>query len=196
MKTPLICMTRWALASMSIVAGFQNQLIVGSSAAIAGQASSRNVPAKIFEPLLFEIKKKTHVPILLPSDLPHGVKDAKCASGGADAGGYWVSLDYACPGGANASFAAYFTGTLKSDYYIPQEEDQRVRLARGITGYFSPVSCGGSCAPANLFWQERGVWYHLQLKDVGGPPANEQEEQKQEKTIAAVANSAILAGPR
>jgi hypothetical protein len=135
-----------------------------------------------------------------------------CANAEADATGYSVSLDSSCPSDGNAGFVASFEGTLKpgalSPYdpsvrrrlaavsaalrfegglprYDPSSGDKRVKLARGIKGVFSPVSCGGSCAPAALWWRERGVWYEIRVHDHPTP-----------EDMTAVANSAILGRPR
>jgi hypothetical protein len=68
---------------------------------------------------------------------------------------------------------------------------REVKLSRGLVGYFRSVSCGGSCAPANLWWEEDRALYQIQLKL--SPTLSESDQQK---TITAVADSAILAGPR
>jgi hypothetical protein len=62
-----------------------------------------------------------------------------------------------------------------------------VRLANGASAQFLPVQCGGSCAPANLWWQVDGVEYHVQLKlrsDLG--------EEAQRGMIVETANSMSL----
>jgi hypothetical protein len=42
-------------------------------------------------------------------------------------------------------------------------ERRQVDLSRGRTGMFIPVSCGGSCAPENLWWEQNGVMYQIQI---------------------------------
>ena len=102
-----------------------------------------------------------------------------------------VSLYYELDVG-DAGFAASFDGTNKPNY-SPRElgNVREVQLASGITGFFRPVSCGGSCAPANLWWEQRAVLYQIQLK-----LRSALAENKQRGIITAVADSAILAGPR
>jgi hypothetical protein len=170
------------------------------STAVAGQVKSQNAWAKVFGSVILEIKKKTQVPVLLPSELDFPIGEGTCASGSGDASGYWVSLDVTCPGGANAGFLAGFEGTLKHDPYsyarlAEDKELKRVRLARGIQGFFSPVGCGGSCGPAIIIWREKGVWYDVALH-MSSAPQSAQEEREQEESVMAVANSAILAEPR
>lgn len=66
-----------------------------------------------------------------------------------------------------------------------------VKLADAIDGFFRPVSCGGSCAPANIWWEKNGTVYRFQLR-----LSSSASEQDQQKTMIELANSAINAGPR
>jgi len=104
---------------------------------------------------------------------------------------YEVALYYELDVG-NAGFAASFAATNNARY-SPRElpNVREVKLAGDIVGFFRPVSCGGSCAPANLWWEQGGARYQIQLKL---PSAL--REKKQQRIITAVADSAILAGPR
>jgi hypothetical protein len=82
----------------------------------------------------------------------------------ATADEYAVSLYYELDVG-NAGFAASFQA-INNLHYSPRElgNVREVKLAGGITGFFRPVSCGGSCAPANLWWEQGAVLYQIQLK--------------------------------
>src|SRR5262245_55007615 len=145
----------------------------------------------IFVSALAEVKANTKVPVLLPTELPGPFGSAKHAIvEKATAGEYAVSLYYEL-GVGDAGFAAWFGAT--NNPYSPQElgNVRQVKLAGGITGFFRPVNCGGSCAPANLWWEQGAVLYQIQLK-----LRSDLREQKQQGIITAVANSAILAGPR
>jgi hypothetical protein len=145
----------------------------------------------VFLSVLAEVKAKTRVPVLLPSELPKPFNDAKHASAGASADDYAVSLYYEL-GAGDAGFAASFgaSGHLR---FSPRElgNVRKVKLANGIAGFFRPVSCGGSCAPSNLWWEEGAVLYQIQLK-----LRSTLHEKDQQRVIMAVANSAILGGPR
>lgn len=154
-------------------------------------AVDRSLP-DVFVSLVPELKAKTRVPVLLPSKLPKPFNDAKHASvDEATADEYAIDLYYELNAG-NAGFAALF-GATKNPDYSPQElvNVREVKLAGGITGFFRPVSCGGSCAPANLWWRQGTVIYQIQLK-----LASSLREKNQQAIITAVASSAILAGPR
>jgi len=105
--------------------------------------------------------------------------------------GYAISLYYEL-GIGDAGFAANFTGQAKPKYTPEDLADvERTPLAQGLIGFFSPVSCGGSCAPANLWWQQNGTLYQIQLK-----LSSTLSVQNQQKALAAAADSAITAGPR
>ena len=146
----------------------------------------------VFLSVLAEVKAKTRVPVLLPTELPKPFSDAKHASvDKATADQYGVSLYYELDAG-DAGFAAAFEAT-NDPRYSPRElgNVREVKLATGINGFFRPVNCGGSCAPANLWWEEGAVLYQIQLK-----LPSTLREKDQQGIITAVANSAILAGPR
>jgi hypothetical protein len=104
---------------------------------------------------------------------------------------YVITLFYKL-GVGNAGFAAFF-GAQGNPDYEPRDlgNIRKVALAHGLLGYFKPVGCGGSCAPANVWWKEGRVLYQIQL---GFPSALRESEQK--KSIIAAADSAILGGPR
>ena len=139
-----------------------------------------------------EVKAQSRVPVLLPSELPKPIGKAKHAGvEKAAANEYAISLYYELDVG-DAGFAALFAAQA-APKYDPQElrNIHEVKLAHGIRGFFRPISCGGSCAPVNLWWEESGVLYQIQL-DLSSTLS----ERGQEKAITAVADSSILAGPR
>lgn len=141
--------------------------------------------------ILPTVKAKSRVPILLPSELPDPIRKAKFALvEKAATSGYTISLYYEL-GIGDAGFAAFFSAQTKPAYNPEGLRTQKVKLSDGIQAFFRPVSCGGSCTPANLWWKQGDVLYQIQLK----LPATA-TVPVQEKTMAGVANSAILAGPR
>ena len=147
---------------------------------------------KAFGSLLADIKTKSHITILLPSELSQPVGEAKYAVvEKASQGEYAISLYYKL-GIGNAGFAALFAAQANPGYE-PQElpNVRKVELSKGFLGYFRPVSCGGSCAPPNLWWKEDRVLYQIQLKLSSTVP-----EKDQQGALVAAANSAIIAGPR
>jgi hypothetical protein len=142
--------------------------------------------APVFAPALEQIESKTHIPILLPSKLPSGIPESgiKLASGEVRKDGYFISLYYSED--ANASYAAGFGGStiILQDRDLPNSA--RVALSDRRTGIFRPVSCGGSCAPANLWWEQNGVMYQIQVKLSPDLP-----EKDQRKILVETANSTV-----
>ncbi len=137
------------------------------------------------------VKAKTRIPILLPRVLPDPIGKAKDIVQSVAEDSYAISLYYEL-GIGDAGFAANFTAQAKPNY-TPEDlaNVQRTALAQGLIGFFRPVSCGGSCAPANLWWQQNGTLYQIQLN-----LSSTMSEPDQLKALTAAANSAIAAGPR
>jgi len=157
----------------------------------ANQAKSGSSLPAVFISVLPDVKAKSRVPVLLPSELPEPIGRATHAVQEADAGGYGITL-YFKLGVGDSGFAANFSGDA-TPKYSPRELPNvaEVELAHSVRGFFRPISCGGSCAPVNLWWEDGGILYQIQLR-----LSSAVSEEDQEKTIEAVANSAILAGPR
>jgi hypothetical protein len=143
--------------------------------------------APAFESALRDIRGKVQVPILLPSKLPDAISvpDIKLAYGEVRENGYAISLYYSEPG-TDATFAASFMGSTDVEKSIPGTT--RAVLANGIAAMFRPVSCGGSCAPANLWWQQGGMTYQIQIK-----LRSTLSRSEQEKILVATANAMVPA---
>jgi hypothetical protein len=123
---------------------------------------------------------------LLPSQLPSAIPERaiKLASGEVRKDGYFISIYYSAD--ANAGYAAGFGGSslILQDQDLPH--GVRVALSGGRDGIFRPVSCDGSCAPANLWWEQDGVMYQIQVKLGSGTP-----EQDQQNILVDAANSSV-----
>jgi hypothetical protein len=65
----------------------------------------------------------------------------------------------------NAALLAEIHGNTKPMPDLSKQPNaQRIALQNGAPGWFVPVACGGSCAPATLYWQMPKASYWLQLK--------------------------------
>lgn len=97
---------------------------------------------------------------------------------------YELSID-------DAGFAAFFAAHKHAGYSPQQLGNVReVKLAGGVVGFFRPVGSVGSGAQRISCGTGSGA-----ISDSAGTtPAL--RETKQQKIITAVADSAILAGPR
>jgi hypothetical protein len=157
------------------------------SNSVMGQAK---LPASVFRPALEQIQSQTRIPILLPAQWPSHIRerDIKLAWGTVSEDGYFISL-YFTEAGSNATFAAGFGGSMRIFRDLPNT--RRVALSGGRTGMFRPVSCGSSCAPANLWWEQNGVMYQIQIK-----LRSDSTERDQKKILVETANSIVTARPR
>jgi hypothetical protein len=88
--------------------------------------------------------------------------------------------------GTNASYAAGFGGSTLILHDPDLPNGARVTLSNGRAGIFRRVSCGGSCAPANLWWVQNGVMYQIQVKLRPDLP-----EKDQQKILVETANSTV-----
>src|SRR5581483_3984724 len=143
------------VTSLALLAVFASTVLY-----IAVRAKAAGPLPDIFRSVLTEVKAKTKVPVLLPTELPFvGRKHASIDK--AIAGQYAISV-YVELGQGNEGFIASF-GASENPRYSPQElpNVRELTLATGITGFFRPVNCGGSCAPANLWWREGSVLYQI-----------------------------------
>jgi hypothetical protein len=109
-----------------------------------------------------EIGSNVVVPVYLPTRLPASAT-AKITSavGARTAHGYTVTL-YHLAGVGDAGHAGMVSGNTNTFTSLPNTKE--VRLANGTAALFRPVSCGASCAPANLWWQMSGHEYSVQLR--------------------------------
>lgn len=170
--------TRFILPAVTILA-----LLAVAAVALA---KSYDVPASLGSSLT-SVRAKTSLAILLPSRLALDYDGRLYASGSGGAKRYDLSLDGAprC-GGADACFLVSFSAERGGTPAFRRT----VALRGGRTGYFKPLSCGGSCSPPEIQWRSRGNLYVIQAKI---PDSSDAAAQKR---LVAAANSAIGAGPR
>ena len=92
--------------------------------------------------------------------------------------------------GANACSVGYLEAKRGEEPPKPDEVDRVVKLAKGIKGYYTGKSCGGSCTPPQINWVYEGVLYTIQFRVEG------KSHKREVAVIIEMANSAILAGAR
>jgi hypothetical protein len=127
---------------------------------------------------------RSRVPVRLPATMTVEQGDL-FPSGAARRNSWAMGLD-AVPdcGGANACFVASFAGERGGTPF----GRKRVRLRGGRRGYFTPLSCGASCAPPQIQWKMGATLYTIQAR-VG-------TKSTERRMLVRMANSAILHGPR
>jgi hypothetical protein len=152
--------------------------------ALAGDPTV-NVPKK-FASLIPKVSRKSGLDVLLPERVRSYVKPSRTrASGSATRSRYDLVLG-AAPNcnGANVCVIAFFSGERggKPSY------SRKVKLTNGITGYYKPLTCGGSCSPPLVQWVQNGALYEIQFK------GSDAKHEKQ--VVVGLANSAIKHGKR
>jgi len=154
------------------------------------ETNAETLPARVLRPVFSKIRQAAHVPILLPSRLPASVNERKIhyTTGNTTPQGYEISLYYR-EGCGDACSAGYFEAK-RGDSVSRNEVDRVVQLTRGIKGYYTARSCGGSCTPPQINWTYKGVLYTIQFN------VNNKSKRADQAEIIALANSAILGGER
>ena len=111
-----------------------------------GSKPSHALPAEkplpsVFVSALAKVKTRTNISVLLPSELPKPFSNAEHAMVDDVKGDQYGVLLYYELGLGDAGFAASFSAK-KNPSYSPRElaNVQTVKLARGIVGFFRPVS--------------------------------------------------------
>ncbi|MDQ5808757.1 MAG: hypothetical protein M3320_08790, partial [Actinomycetota bacterium] len=132
------------------------------------------------------IAPRTDVPIRLPRTINLDYDRNVFGAGSRGAGTYTFDVNATAECGANACFLAQFSGEEGGEPAFRREVD----LAGGRTGYYKPLTCGGSCSPPMIQWVQGGVLYSIQAKlGVSG-------RVKQRAAMVRAANSAIRSRPR
>ena len=166
-----------------------NQQINPVNNQLLAQNKSTEVATE-FQEILPKIKEQTQVPILLPSQLLITGTDRKIyVEGKGTSNSYEITLAFEPNCSGNACSIGYISGE-KSGKPLEDEFSRELNLVQNIKGYFRPLTCGASCAPAIIGWEYQGVFYRMAFKGVGQSPEIEGE------TLAKMANSAIEAGAR
>ncbi len=159
--------------------------IAAALAALSLATPAAQIDLRPFDKQVAQIARPTGVPIILPSWLQLAAVPKRIyASAQADAGGWQLDISSArnC-GHANACFVAFFEA--KRGGTLPGKPN--ATLSNGLKALYRPVSCGGSCAPANLWFVRQKALYTYQVKD---PPKNARA------ALLAMAAQALRVGPR
>ena len=160
-------------------------LLALAALAVPAHAATTNVDVpKKFSRLIPDVEKRSGISVRLPATVKSYARRTY-ADAFSTRKSYTLDLGAApsC-GGATACYIASFSGTRGARPAFRR----KVQLARGITGYFKPVTCGASCSPSFVQWKEGRVLYEIAYK--GAP------ERRERATMVALANSAIRGGDR
>ena len=155
-------------------------VLLAALAPAAGGATTRSIDLpKLFATQLERAHAQTEVPILLPqtmrSDFEHHFPEGRARPRA------W-RFDIGAARNCNQATAC-FVAEFKAVRDGKPSGRRTIRLARGRTGYYQPLSCGASCSPPSIEWRERRARYSIQAKVV-------------KRELVLMANSAIRTGPR
>ena len=148
-------------------------------------ATSTQVDLRPFIGSVTQIARPTGVPIILPDWLQvEAVPRRLYATATASKTGWELELSSAphC-GHANVCFVALFVAERGGR--LPGKPN--ATLPGGIPAQYRAVSCGGSCAPANVWFVRRGVLYQIQVKS---PPRDARA------ALVGMAAQSLRKGPR
>jgi hypothetical protein len=142
----------------------------------------------LFERAVKQTGRHGDVPVYVPTRLPKEIPiDSNMVVQGSETSkGYELTLYYQEGVGDAGFVAGFYASALDPSKTLPKKWGT-VRLADGTRAKFSPVSCGGSCAPANLRWRTSLAEYTIQLS-----LSSTLSEDEQLKALVEVANSMKL----
>jgi hypothetical protein len=148
----------------------------------AAQAKTYDLPA-LAQQQIAKITARSTVPVLLPDHLALDYDGKLFLDGGTSDGG-WV-LDFAGARHCGGATACFLAGVTAERGASPSYQ-RTVRLRGGVTGYFKPLTCGGSCSPPELQFVREGVLYSMSANVPGAA----------RRRLVKAANEALAAGPR
>ena len=170
------------------------------ASAVFASAGTNSAAKKLFADAAKEMFNRTSVAVYVPISLP-SVETASvdgCAFSDSDADSYDISIygrltEYGkteplpCEANNAGLLAEIHGDRMAMPDFSHKPSAQRVALQNGAPGWFLPVSCGGSCAPASLYWQTPKASYCLQLKLRSLMPIGAQRRE-----LLEIANSVLL----
>jgi hypothetical protein len=185
---------RWLTSTALLVALIASPVILTQASSLlasnlsqdARELSAATVRA-IFAPVVNDLKKRTRVPVRVPTRLP-GVTTEEpqlyAMIDEATAAGYAVDIDFdpQCMGATACHHGAVYAHKM-----TPRNSRLRgkaVRLTKGMTGYFTDAFCGGAgCGESKLSWKQDAAIYTVAIK------------AGRLKELVSMANSMIGNGP-
>jgi hypothetical protein len=159
-------------------------LLAALICAAPAAAKSYDVPSALGSSL-DRVSARSSLAVLVPQRLALDYQGRLYASGSGDAKQWALSLAGARHCGANVCMLATFSAERGGTPAFKRQ----VRLRGGVTGYFKPLSCGGSCAPPEIQFARAGVLYTIQAK------VPDSSDAGQLRRLKRAANSALRAGP-
>jgi hypothetical protein len=163
--------------------------LVALTAALAAAPTASGASYDVVSSLggeLDRVAAATPFPVRVPAKLSLDFDGQVFPSGSTTSHGWVLGLDGASPCGANACFLAQISGEHGGRVSFRR----KAKLARGITGRYKPLTCGGSCSPPMLEWKQGAMLYAIQAK-IGASGG-----KAQRAAMVRAANSMIRSAPR
>jgi hypothetical protein len=155
-------------------------LLLNHPLAIAESSDNQD----LFKTVLLQLQKKTKVTPILPTYLAsEGETEPLYATlESITKNRYDIELAFV-PECHTATACHYGTLIGKVNKKLPPLKGQRVKLSKGLTGYFVDAKCGANCSDSTLTWVQKGHRYTVGIK------------AGRKTDLIKVANSAILNYP-
>jgi len=157
---------------------------------------NRRSIAELFEDAARTLPARMRIPVYVPVSLQSLAADADglCAVADSGPGNFSINVfvrenedgNAEPPCGEGPAFVAEIHGERQPMPDMSYRAE-KVALRNGSPGWFLEVSCGGSCAPATLYWQAANASYFLQMKFASTTPV-----EMQRKEMLDAANSLVL----
>jgi hypothetical protein len=165
--------------SIQVNSAGHDPLITAKSVSVSPTKQTTN---PVFSPIIPTLKKKTKVPLWLPSYIPESEGDiplyAQLETVTAKSYSILLGFDPECNGGMACRLGSVSGEIMNSKNKILK--GKKITLSRKRQGYFVDAICGANCSDSILSWQEKGYLYKLTIKagDL--------------KTLVKIANSTVL----
>jgi hypothetical protein len=154
-------------------------LITAKSVSVSPTKQTAN---PVFSPIIPTLKKKTKVPLWLPSYIPESEGDiplyAQLETVTAKSYSILLGFEPECNGGTACRLGSVSGEIMNSKNKILK--GNKITFSRKRQGYFVDAICGANCSDSILSWQEKGYIYQVAIKagDL--------------KTLVKIANSTVL----
>lgn len=129
--------------------------------AAAAPAKSRD----IFEAVLPQLRKKTKIPLRLPTYLATDAETeplyATLETITSNRYEIYIDFDPNCHGGAACHHGTVTGEVIKK---LPPLKGKRVKLSKNVKGYFVDAECGANCSDSTLTWEQNGYRYSVGIK--------------------------------
>jgi hypothetical protein len=166
-------------SSIQVTNASHDSLITAKSVQVSPTKQTAN---PVFSPIIPTLKKKTKIPLWLPSYIPESEGDiplyAQVETVTAKSYSILLGFDPECNGETACRLGSVSGEIINGKNKILK--GKKITFSRKKQGYFVDATCGANCSDSTLSWQEKGYLYQVAIKagDL--------------KTLVKMANSTVL----